>query len=226
MLEGIDVSKYQANIDWNKMTGISPKLSFALCRASCGDTVNNPAYALDEYFVRNWQGALDAQLVVGAYHYFCPRENPDHVASQAQTFLGQVKLAKRPTDAAYLPAIIDIEVAPGVAPGEVHVAQYLEGVRAWLTAVEANPIFAGMKSIIYTRADIWSALRNPTKTFAEHPIWLSEYCVKSPRIPLPWLAWNFWQYTDKGSRGDVYPIDCDLFNGDEAALRALTRAAN
>ena len=46
--------------------------------------------------------------------------------------------------------------------------------------------------------------------------------MNTPRIPAPWTAWTFWQYTDKGNGlqygAESLNIDLNYFNGDEEAF--------
>ena len=61
MTRGIDVSENNGHIDWQAVAAAGIK--FAIVRSSYG------RYAKDEDFVRNVNGAHDAGLQCGAYHY-------------------------------------------------------------------------------------------------------------------------------------------------------------
>lgn len=63
MYEGIDVSKWQGNIDWNKVK--TAGVQFAVLRAGFGRFSGQQ----DETFEQNYQNAKAAGLPVGAYHY-------------------------------------------------------------------------------------------------------------------------------------------------------------
>lgn len=224
MLDGIDVSKYQQNIDWTATTAspLSPTLSFAIARASYGDTTNNPDVAVDLKFVANWQGALDAGLVVGAYHFFLPRSDLSQIDLQAANFLAQVHAALRPGDLNYLPAILDVEELPN----GVQVSDYVAGIGRWIALVEADPIFANMKTIIYVQKSKWEAIGNPDG-FGSNPLWVLDYSQNPPRLPASWNDWAFFQYTDQGQRTGIggTSVDLDYFKGDAATLKLLTRAS-
>lgn len=90
---GLDVSGHQQQIDWAAVA--DDGYSFALIKATEGAGYTDPTFA------RNWQGAREAGLTVGAYHYFtlC---SPG--AEQAADFLAQV-----PIDDAALPPALDLE---------------------------------------------------------------------------------------------------------------------
>ena len=59
-LAGIDVSKYQKNIDWKT---VAKSKKFAIIRAGYGKGT------IDDYWERNYKGAKAAGMKVGAYWY-------------------------------------------------------------------------------------------------------------------------------------------------------------
>ena len=61
MTKGIDVSENNGRIDWQTVADAGIK--FAIVRSSYG------RYAADDDFIRNVNGAHDAGLLCGAYHY-------------------------------------------------------------------------------------------------------------------------------------------------------------
>ena len=89
---GIDVSHHQGPIDWEAVA--DDDIEFAIIKATeGGDWV-------DTRFAENWEGASDAGIEVGAYHFF--RTCTDG-ALQAQNVLNTV-----PADST-LPIAIDVE---------------------------------------------------------------------------------------------------------------------
>ncbi|BCN31970.1 GH25 family lysozyme [Anaeromicropila herbilytica] len=60
-IKGIDVSKWQGNIDWEAVE--EDGVEFAMLRASYGSS------SVDPMFEKNYQGAKDNGIAVGAYHY-------------------------------------------------------------------------------------------------------------------------------------------------------------
>jgi lysozyme len=63
MLEGIDVSVYQGNVNWQS---VALAKRFALIKATESNTIVDPRFA------ENWAGAQAASLCRGAYHYGHP----------------------------------------------------------------------------------------------------------------------------------------------------------
>lgn len=65
--EGIDVSKYQGNIDWDAAKA-SGKVGFALLRAVSSSTAKGGLY-VDDYFERNYSECKRLGIPVGCYLY-------------------------------------------------------------------------------------------------------------------------------------------------------------
>jgi len=60
--KGIDVSKWQGNIEWNEV--IKDGVKHAFIKMTEGGTDTDPQ------FVINWNAAKKVGIKVGAYHYF------------------------------------------------------------------------------------------------------------------------------------------------------------
>lgn len=101
MTYGIDVSENNGHIDWQAVAAAGIK--FAIVRSSYG------RYAKDEDFIRNVNGAHDAGLLCGAYHYSYAMD-PYQAVQEAQN-------CKRIIDEAgvllELPVFFDMEDADG-----------------------------------------------------------------------------------------------------------------
>jgi lysozyme len=207
---GLDVSKFQPSVDWAKVKAAGMQFMFA--RASYGISAQT-----ETTFKAHWQGAKAAGLIRGAYHFFVPADDAN---AQAKLFLSQMHGALAPGENAYLPAVIDVEMQPGT----VSIANYVAGVKAWIAAVEADPLFAGRKTIIYTTASFWATLGNPPG-FSDHPLWVADYGQDPPRMPKGWASYSFFQKSQDGTvNGIAGKIDADFFNGDIDVLTAMTAA--
>ena len=90
---GIDVSKHNGEIDFEKVA--ADDYQFVFIKASEGKTYQ------DEAFARNYEGARDAGLKVGAYHFFRKNRTGEE---QAANLLNVVK--GKELD---LPLVIDLE---------------------------------------------------------------------------------------------------------------------
>src|SRR5271168_387517 len=95
-IHGIDVSKYQGDIDWNAVRASGVK--FAWIKATEGGD------RVDEKFAQNWAMAKAAGVPRGAYHfaYWCRPAD-----EQAAWFITNV-----PNDPSALPPVLDVEWNP------------------------------------------------------------------------------------------------------------------
>lgn len=201
-VHGIDVSKYQGNINWEKVKEMNTKkginIDFVFIKATRG------AKTIDPKFYTNWKEADNHDIARGAYHYFSPGVSG---AEQARNFIKTVKL--KGTD---LPPVLDYEEKASIRE-----------VKIWLKIVEKH---YGIKPIIYTGSSFYKD--NLGKDFDRYTLWISHGPFEAHRdlnIPGPAVSrkWSFWQFSDKakieGIKGDV---DFNVFSGKLSDLKKLT----
>ncbi len=199
---GIDVSHWDAGIDWPKVRATGQRFVFA--KATEGIVYK------DDTFKDNWFGAKSAGLLRGAYHFF--RCNVD-AKKQADYFIDFVKAVK---DDGELPAVLDLETNDGVSKEKI-----VPAAKVWLDRVEAA---FGRKPIIYSgQYFLQDFLVQPgggPPTWAkDYPLWLAQYPFQynegmKPFLPRGWFNWAIWQYSDKGRvNGINASVDMNLFNG-------------
>jgi lysozyme len=200
-LSGIDVSKWQGQVDWTSVQQAG--MAFAFARATYGTS------EVDSSFNSNWEGMKQAGIIRGAYHFFLAGDDP---TQQAEFFIRTVG-SLSPND---LPPVIDVESDSGVSS---HLAA---DVQTWLNTVAQG---LGRTPIIYTAPSYWNA--NMTSGFGHYPLWVAEYGVSTPKAVNGWTDWTFWQYSATGKVAGVGgEVDLDYFNGTQEALTAfITRNA-
>lgn len=197
---GIDVSHYQGNINWNKVSKIQDSfpVSFVFVRATAGSVKE------DRKFDKNWKQSKAQGFVRGAYHYYRPNENS---LLQADNFIRTVRLEKGD-----LPPVLDIEDIPRIQSMD----NLKLGLRKWLKKVEQH---YGVKPIIYSGESFYND--HLYNDFSEYTCWVANYNYYVENID---NDWNFWQFTDKGS---VYGIkefvDVNIFNGSKKELLQLVK---
>jgi lysozyme len=197
--KGIDVSKWQGTIDWQKVANAGFK--YAFIRVS--DGINTP----DAKFAANWTGAKSVGIIRGAYQFFRPSQS---VTAQADLMIQKVG----PYQPGDLPPVIDVEVDGGLSPPTV-----ASKVRQWVDRVQAA---LGVVPIIYTGKYFWRDEVGSPASFAENPLWIAQYTSLCPDIPAPWTKWTFWQYTDAGTvPGIAGGVDTNRFNGSLEQLQAF-----
>ncbi len=199
---GIDVSYWNAGIDWPKVRAAGQRYVFV--KATEADFYADPT------FDDNWRGAKTAGLLRGAYHFFRSNVDPK---KQANKFIDYVKSMN---DSGELPPVLDIESNDGQTKDKV-----LSRARAWLDLVEAA---FGKKPIIYSGQyflqDYFSeAGGGPPAWAKDYPLWLAQYPNhyvegSQPYLPRGWYRWTFWQYSEKGKVNGINAnVDLNLFNG-------------
>lgn len=194
-IQGIDVSRYQATVDWDIIA--SQNMHFAFIKATEGETHT------DDHFVTNWTNIKKAGLRRGAYHFFRPRTPANR---QADHFVRYVQLT--PGD---LPPVLDIEVTDGVNP-----ARLVNQVKTWLTLIERH---YGIKPIVYTNLKFYN--KYLAGQVDEYPLWIARYHHKAPQTASG-QAWQFWQYGDRGKITGIDGfVDLNVFRGSWEELDAL-----
>ena len=201
VLEGIDISTYQGDVDW--ATVANQGILYAFAKATEGASSTDPS------FTRNWTSMKTFGIVRGAYHFFRPGKDP---IVQANNFLQLVKTL----EASDLPAVLDLEVLDGLDAITV-----INSALKWVTTVETA---TGRKPIVYTYPAFWEdKLGNPTQ-FANYPLWIANFGTRTPFVPSAWRNWAFHQYSESGQlQGIQGNVDLNQFNGTLDDLQKLLK---
>lgn len=197
-VHGIDVSHYQARVDWGVVA--SEDIHFAFVKATEGET------HLDSLFCYNWEAMQQEGIVRGAYHFFRPKISP---LAQADNFTRSVEIKYGD-----LPPVLDVETLDGVSKESL-----INGVRTWLYYAE---IRYGVKPIIYTNIKFYNKIL--AGHFNDYPMWIARYGVREPTLANG-RDWIFWQYGNRGKiKGVAGNVDFNVFNGSPKDLEALCLA--
>lgn len=196
---GIDVSQYQAIIDWDKLKK-EENPSFVIIRATAGKDNK------DNKFDFNWNSAKQKLILRGAYHYYRPDENS---TDQANFFIKTVKIEEGD-----LPPILDIEKYSRIQS----LPSLKNGLLNWLTIVEEH---YGVTPILYTYNKFYTSTIVHDQRFEKYPLWIAWYNIKgNPDKISP--NWVFWQFSDKGLvKGIEGDVDINVFNGKARDLDGL-----
>ncbi|WP_422385741.1 GH25 family lysozyme [Paracoccus suum] len=197
-VHGIDISRYQGDIDWQRVRASG--VSFAFIKATEGGDHSDPA------FRRYWAETAAAGLPRGAYHYFYFCRSG---VQQAAWFIANV-----PRDGRSLPPVIDLEwTASRTCPRRPSGAEVRAEAESFMRVLQA---YYGQRPIIYTTVDFYheNQLGQMNAEF-----WLRSVADHPSRI-YPGQRWTFWQYTGTGTvpgiRGNV---DLNTFAGNSAQWR-------
>lgn len=196
-VHGVDVSRWQGEIDW--VTLRQQGANFAFIKATDGGDHIDPA------FKRNWRGAHEAGLRRGAYHFFYWCRTG---AEQARWFIRNV-----PRIDGALPPVLDVEWnADSACKRRPSPAEVREKMRIFLTMVEQH---YGQRPIIYTAPGFYHD--NLEGAFTDYPFWLRSV-AQHPAKVFEDRKWVFWQYSGSGlSHGVGEKIDLNVFNGSAEA---------
>jgi lysozyme len=199
-VHGVDISRWQGKVDWTSLR--SGGTRFAFIKATEGGDHTDPN------FRENWEGARNAGLLRGAYHfvYWCrPAEE------QAAWFRANV-----PADPDALPPVLDAEWngASASCGRKIPRDKALAMIRVMLREMEAH---TGKRPIIYT--DITFHKDVLEGEFEDHPFWIRSTAAE-PHVRYKGRQWTFWQFTTTGrAPGIVGPVDRNAFHGTEAQWR-------
>ena len=177
MTKGIDVSSWQEDIDFKKVK--KSGIKFVIIRAGFG-TRTSP----DKYFERNYKGATDAGLHVGAYWYSYA-ESGAGALEEAQACLKVIKEKKFD-----FPVFYDLEEQSQFVKG-IDFCSNL--VRTFCNELEENDCFAGLYTSRYPLQHYIS--RDVASRYA---VWVAEY---NPTLNYRG-NYGIWQYSSTGRRSE------------------------
>ncbi|WP_091910262.1 GH25 family lysozyme [Mesorhizobium sp. YR577] len=195
-VHGVDVSRWQGEIDWQRLR--SQGANFAYIKATDGGD------HLDPMFRKNWRGAQEAGLRRGAYHFFYWCRT---AGEQADWFIRNV-----PKVEGALPPVIDVEYnGESKCQRRLSRAKVLEKMQVFMDKLERH---YGQRPIIYTAPDFYRD--NLRGEFQDYPFWLRAV-AQHPSKVYPGRKWVFWQYSGSGlSHGVAGKIDLNVFHGSES----------
>ncbi len=195
-VQGIDVSRYQGDVDWQAVAGSG--MRFAWIKATEGGDY------LDDKFRQNWEQARAAGVARGAYHfmYWCrPAEQ------QAAWFVANV-----PNDPFALPPVLDVEWNPQskTCPRKLPREEALRDMRIVLEGMERA---YGKRPVIYTSVDFHRDVL--VGEMQDYPIWVRS--VKyHPSVKYGDRRWHFWQHTATGQVPGIHGyVDRNCYYGSE-----------
>ena len=196
-VHGIDIYKYQGNIDWYQLK--SHEVKFVFMKATEGKEL------VDNLFKTNWQGAKEAGISRGAYHFYRP--NVDWKI-QARNFIEQVELEKGD-----MPPVLDIELIH-----HQNQLNLLSDIRKWLEVIEKH---YGIRPIVYTYENYYN--RFLLNEFRHYNLWIAKYNHSSPGLEDN-ARWEFWQFSETGElKGIDHKVDLNCFYGTEVQFRKILK---
>ncbi len=210
--QGLDVSHFQGNIDWNAVRNAGIKFTFA--KATEGVDF------VDVNFHQYMTGAIAAGVPIGPYHFGRLNSGetiPTDAIDEANDFVDAIEQYYDSAGMVLRP-VLDYEQLPNdpVSPSvQAYVSKW---IRDFSGRVQER---LGFPPIIYTCCGI------NTATFlepdiAQHDLWVRKitggntFDPDSPPTASDmgiWSDWTFWQWSATGNVAGISPVDRDVFEG-------------
>ncbi len=193
-MTGIDVSKWQNDINWKKVKAAG--VDYAIIRLGYRGTAEAGNCAMDPMFEKNIKGALDAGLHVGVY-YFTQAVTVEEAIEEANIVIDVLKDYK-----ITFPVVYDTEYREDGRANDLSNAERTACAKAFCEAV----LSAGYTPVVYSSTN-WSVLDINMEELQNFDFWYAYY-GEAEDIYLPY-NFTMWQYTEKG-RVDGISTDVDL----------------
>lgn len=215
---GIDVSRWNGKIDWQKVKDAG--YSFAFIRTNDGGT-------LDKTFDENIKNARKAGLMVGSYFYYRFRADKKDILPQVELSCNMLRQAvgidvNGNLPPGILPPVIDVEEDNKLTLSEKEKSDQL------IMSLEKMREITKLAPIIYTFPSYWNTNFKTTTAdkFSKYPLWIAHVTkAKEPMKITGWTDWLVWQYSHTGSVPGVSSKDTDLniWNGSLDDLKWFCR---
>lgn len=189
-MDGIDVSAHQGDIDFKKVAAAGKR--FVMLRAG---TWSGNSIATDKYFEKNYAGAKEAGLLVGAYFYSYSY-TLDSIMNEARFFVDLLKGKQFE-----MPVCMDYEYEPKILA--LSNAERTRNVKAFLEHLEENGFYAAL----YASTDFINNKLNYSE-LASYDMWSAQYGSKNT-CKLPYGIWQTHGSPQKNWPGGT----CDGVNG-------------
>jgi GH25 family lysozyme M1 (1,4-beta-N-acetylmuramidase) len=173
-MKGIDVSRYQRNVDYKKLK--TAGVEFVIIQAGFGDIISYPNQK-DVMFESHYKAAKAAGLHVGAYWYSYAT-TPERAKREAQGFIQTIK--GKQFD---MPVYMDLEEKPQFTTGKANCSAM---VKAFCDVLEDAGYWSGL---YISRSYLQTYITNDVAN--RYSLWLAEYASKCNYSGTV----DIWQYT-------------------------------
>lgn len=174
---GIDVSKYQGNVDWEAVR--ADGVDFAIIRAGYGRYASQE----DPYFDQNMRNAKAAGIACGAY-WFSYAESPADAVQEAEVFAQVIEGYQFE-----YPLVFDIEAS-------IHTKMTKEEVSAIITAFCSTMEEKGYYISVYSYAYFLNTYVYQS-VLEKYDIWVAHFDTARPSYSK--TSYGMWQYSSTGT---------------------------
>ncbi len=180
---GIDVSRHQGQIDWERVR--EQGVEFAFLRIGYRGYGEEGKIRLDERFYENLEGAQGAGIDVGVY-FFSQAVNEEEALEEAGFVLDALNGCELQLPVVYDPESILDDVA---RTDDVSGEQFTKNTVVFCDTIKEN----GYEPMIYSNM-LWEAFKFDLGRLTDIPVWYADY-EAFPQTPYHFV---FWQYTNEG----------------------------
>ena len=180
---GIDISKYQGEIDWEKVR--ADGIEFVFIRIGYRGDGEAGKLMADEMFDANIRDAQAQGLDVGVY-LFSQAINEEEAVEEAHFVIDHLQGYELQLPVVYDPETIRNDKARS---DDVTGEQFTKNTIAFCEAVKE----AGYQPMVYSNM-VWEAFQFQMEELTEYPFWYADY-EDLPQTP---YRYEYWQYSEKG----------------------------
>jgi len=178
------------------------EITYDLLAGSISGVILRACYATgkDTRFEQHYNEFARRGIPIGAYHYIVGNVS---ALGQAEAFRDAVagKILQ-------LGLWADVEdIRPGTALTRQHVVDYMTITEGLLGTLD-----------IYTSRAMWAAIMGTgSHPYGSRKLWVANYKVAAPALPVGWTSWWLWQYSSRGDLpGYSGNLDVNHFWGTDA----------
>ena len=188
MFKGIDISKWNGNINWNEVK--KDEAEFAIIREGWGK--KSPTQ-IDKKFKENYEGAKAVGIPIGSYHYSYA-DSVDDAKREAEFCLENIQGMRFE-----YPIVLDIEDRTMLSLSN---RQITDIVKAFCSEIEKS----GYYSMFYCSLNWLNNYLIKDELLSKYDLWLAQWDVDAPSI-----SCGIWQKSDKGFiNGISGNVDLDI----------------
>ncbi len=207
IIDGIDVSYWQADIDWERVK--QQGIDYAFIRIGYTGLDSPFTRHKDSYFEQNYTQAKEAGVMVGVYYYSCATTDAE-AKKEAKYVLNH--LNGRELD---LPLVLDFEYAGRIKKKYEGKTVTTSNILAFLDYVEKNSDYTPM---FYSYRNIMDPAWNPKFKIDQiddkYKVWIAQYSLDISYD----RPFDFWQYASDGSLDGIEGrVDCNFWYYDHHA---------
>jgi len=185
----IDVSRYQGNIDWDKVKAAG--IQGAMLKTVSTNNTEFGGLYIDPYFEKNYAECKRVGIPAGVYYYTYAQDLS--YAKKEQALFKQAVAGKQ----FELPLVIDVEdnlLKPLSADALTDLVEYaVKEIESW-----------GCYAMVYTYLNYQNTQLNMAR-LSKYDLWLAAYRDERPSYP----PHTIWQFTSKGQIAGI-SANCDV----------------